>query len=168
VIQKAADDFEELARDADAPLEQVIQDSKFQRFLAGLLVLEHILQLQCQNMQVAEMQQDRHLAVEIETLRLQVESSKASLQDILDTLRSVDPQVERALKSQPLRTIENFDDLVLKFKSESERESLISDAMCGHCCNHLVGHHTSYKNERYHVMCINLWLNKVKKDGPLF
>lgn len=50
MIQKAADDFEELARDADAPLEQVIQDSKFQRFLAGLLVLEHILQLQCQNM----------------------------------------------------------------------------------------------------------------------
>lgn len=114
------------------------------------------------------MQQDRHLAVEIETLRLQVESSKASLQDILDTLRSVDPQVERALKSQPLRTIENFDDLVLKFNSKSERESLISDAMCSLSCSYLSGHHTSYKNERYHVMCINFWLNKVKKDGPLF
>jgi hypothetical protein len=46
VIQKVADDFEELARDDDAPLEQVVQDSKFQRFLSGLLVIEHILQLQ--------------------------------------------------------------------------------------------------------------------------
>lgn len=45
MIQKAAEDFEELGRDKDAPLEQVIQDSKFQRFLAGLIAIEHILQL---------------------------------------------------------------------------------------------------------------------------
>lgn len=120
------------------------------------------------------MQDDNELSMEIGALKLEIETCKSSMTDLLNRLSDLDPIIERILASKDknlsLCDLDNVEELLLQYKRE-QRDQLVLERVCTLCCNSFdirgllnIGTIVPYNGQKYHSFCINYWINKVKTN----
>jgi hypothetical protein len=76
IIQKSIDNLSGLDNDM---IEVICEETKFKKFLNGILVIQRIVELQIESLNVAEMQEDDNYQIEIEALKLESDTCLATL-----------------------------------------------------------------------------------------
>jgi hypothetical protein len=166
-IQNAIATLESI-NDSDI-LASVCDDPKFKRFLQGVQVLKRVIEVQSESLRVAEMQEDDDYQIQIEALKLELETCTQSIDEKLSILAEISPWHEGFMAIRRFELFE-MDDLLMKVKSEQGRQSIRQEGTCLLCCcsfsiKGLVGEKSvsiiPYNGSKYHNFCINFLLNKV-------